>query len=62
MTSAVGAENLFLILSTKDHATRSGGAESNPICGIIMLPLALAVLSYFLIMSATNGISPVTSR
>lgn len=62
MTSAVGAEYFSRIMLAKVQVTRSAGAESMPIWGIRIAPVALAVLSYFVIMLPTQAASPVTSR
>jgi len=62
MTSRTGAESSLRIKEARDQVMMSAGTESMPVCGIMMLPFALAVASYFFIILATHGTSPVTSR
>lgn len=46
----------------RDQVRRSEGADSMPISGMMMAEVDLAVEWCFLIMSRTQGASPVTSR
>jgi hypothetical protein len=61
VTFFVGDENLERMSEAIDQVTRSGGADSMPICGNMRAPVFWAVASYFLSILATKGTSPVTS-
>lgn len=61
-TSPVWAPKCTRLCLAVDQVTSSAGADSTPISGINMLPDCFAALSYFLIILATKGTSPVTSR